>query len=386
VDPDCGDDCRPPEIITQPGPFAPNLPERPLTMCAPAVTCPATHALRQDPRSARPHLVADQVLADSPDEPGHGVGRRWTAVPDLLRSGPTDAHVVVEIDDDRRASLRFGDGETGRRPEARSRFHATFRIGNGADGNVGAGAISRLVTLDRTLDGISIGVRNPMPATGGTDPETTDQARLLAPHSFRRVLARAVTPADYATIIEHDFPEVQRANATARFTGSHTEMLVAVDQLGARTASSDLLDRIARHLDRYRRIGHDVSVVAAVDVAIELAMLVCVDPAQLRAPVELAVRRALSSGVNADGSIGYFHPDRRTFGGGVYVSEIVAAVQALDGVASVTVTRLNRRFEPPMDELEDGVLTLGPLEIARLDDDRSQPELGVLELTMGGGR
>jgi len=35
---------------------------------------------------------------------------RWWPQPDLLSSGPTDPHFVVEVDEDRRPHLRFGDG------------------------------------------------------------------------------------------------------------------------------------------------------------------------------------------------------------------------------------------------------------------------------------
>jgi len=68
------------------------------------------------------------------------------------------------------------------------------------------------------------------------------------------------------------------------------------------------------------------------------------------------------------------------------VSRIVAAVQALEGVASVTLTRLERLDAGSFGELDAGVLTLAPLEVARLDADPNYPENGVLRLTVRGGR
>jgi hypothetical protein len=61
-------------------------------------------------------------------------------------------------------------------------------------------------------------------------------------------------------------------------------------------------------------------------------------------------------------------------------------VQQLAGVESVMVRALHRLFEGPMGEIEQGVLALGPLEIARLDNDRSLPEHGVLTIETRGGR
>ncbi|MDT8320735.1 MAG: putative baseplate assembly protein, partial [Xanthomonadales bacterium] len=113
---------------------------------------------------------------------------------------------------------------------------------------------------------------------------------------------------------------------------------------------------------------------------------VCVKPGYLRAHVRAGVLDAFSNRLRADGSKGYFHPDRLTFGEAVYVSRLAAAAQAVTGVESVAVTRLQRRFEAANGELENGLLPLRPLEIARLDNDPDFPEHGRLDLVMGGGR
>jgi hypothetical protein len=81
-----------------------------------------------------------------------------------------------------------------------------------------------------------------------------------------------------------------------------------------------------------------------------------------------------------------FHPDNLTFGVGVRLSRIVAAVQALEGVTSVEVTRLRRLDHPDAGELAAGLLPIGALEVAQLAGDPSLPEHGRLTLVMGGGR
>jgi hypothetical protein len=65
---------------------------------------------------------------------------------------------------------------------------------------------------------------------------------------------------------------------------------------------------------------------------------------------------------------------------------LVAAAMAVPGVQNVVVTRLERLYAGPNGELEAGFLPLGPLEVARLDNDPSFPERGRLELDMRGGR
>ena len=64
----------------------------------------------------------------------------------------------------------------------------------------------------------------------------------------------------------------------------------------------------------------------------------------------------------------------------------MAEIQAIDGVESVRVAKLERLFEGPRGELEKGVLETGPFEIARLDNDPSLPENGLLTIEMRGGR
>ena len=75
------------------------------------------------------------------------------------------------------------------------------------------------------------------------------------------------------------------------------------------------------------------------------------------------------------------------------MSRLVAVVQALPGVQNVTVTELERfeisepAVDIPGDELpSNSVLTLGPFEIARLDNDPNFPENGLLVLDIRGGR
>jgi hypothetical protein len=161
---------------------------------------------------------------------------------------------------------------------------------------------------------------------------------------------------------------------------------VAVDRLGTEERDPVLLSDVATQLERYRRIGHDLAVVPASYVALDLALTVCALPGFLRAHVKVAVLDVLSARRLPDGRLGLFHPDNESFGREVALSTIVAAVQAVPGVESVTVTRLQRLDEPPAGELEQGFLRLGRGEIARLANDPNVPELGRLTLDVRGGR
>jgi hypothetical protein len=328
----------------------------------------------QDPRIA----VANVSISS---EPVHG----WESRYDLLASGADDKHFVVEIDNFGNAHVRFGNGALGFQPPAGMTFNVTYRVGNGIAGNVGAGSISRMVLDQTTLSGVNIKVRNPLAAAGGTQPEPIVEAKLFAPHSFRKELRRAVIANDYQTIAARN-SKLQRAAGVLIWTGSWYEADVAVDPIGSGATGEPLLSEIQISLERYRRLGHDLHLEAAEYVPLLLALEVCVLPHYQAAHVKAALLDVLSNRVLAGGKRGFFHPDNVTFGEGVYLSRIMAAAQAVTGVECVRVKKFQRLFEPANHEIANGVLPLRTTEIAQLDNDPNFPERGRLEIHMGGGR
>jgi hypothetical protein len=381
-------DCvgSPGEISVVPGPFRPRLERTRVTFGQPLAADDPSNRLWQ-PAATRPDQYVRLAL---PQVSLAGVlaGQReqaWQAVYDLLASGPDDRHFVVEIDNEGAAHLRFGDGELGFAPAAGTSFAATYRIGNGKAGNVGAETIAHLV-----LDGYSTGastlrVRNPLPARGGTEPEPLAEARLYAPHLLRKKIERAITADDYRTIAERR-SELQRAAAELRWTGSWYEACVAVDPLGSEAIEEGNLAAIAHFLEQVRRIGHDLSVVQADYVPLDLKLHVCAFPHFERADIKAALLEVFSARLLPGGKRGFFHPDRLSFGDGVTLSSIVAAAQAVPGVQCAMVVRLQRLYEAPNHEIDNGILPLRSWEIAQLDNDPSFPERGRLEIVVEGGR
>ncbi len=316
-------------------------------------------------------------------------GRRFCWIPqiDLLASEHDDRHFVCEIDNEQLAWLRFGDGECGLMPEAASAFCASYRVGNGTAGNVGAESVSHIVCRREKITGVDLTVRNPFPAAGGMAPEPMEEAKLFAPTAFRDRLMRAVIADDYAEIAKREFvTELQRAAASLVWTGSWYEADVAVDPFGSEKAGHKLLEHVECTLQQYRRMGHDLEVSPARYVPIELELTICILPNYLRGHIKQELLAIFSNRILPGGRLGYFHPDNLSFGTGIYLSRIVAAAQAVTGVRSARVTKLNRLFEPPNRELENGVLPLNSVEIAQLDNDPSFPERGRLSIILQGGR
>jgi len=339
--------------------------------------------LDQNPHAAIPQvkrLVGARAARRDTDVAG------WRARNDLIDSGGEDRHFAVEIDNMGRAWLRFGDGDLGRSPEPGTNFEVTYRFGNGPSGNVGAEAISHFLFRRNLINGgVKLEPRNPLPAQGGVAPETLDEAKTFAPYAAQSELLRAVTAEDYGRLAGYH-PGVQRAAATLRWTGSWHEVVVAIDPLGEVQAGERLRREIEEYLLPYRRVGHDVRVAAARYVPLDLELLVRVRPTFLRGHVEGALSDLFSNRTLPSGQRGFFHPDEVSFGEPIYISKIVARAQSTTGVESVTVTRCQRLYERAQQEVETGVMTLDPLEIARLDNDPDRPENGRLRLVMRGGR
>jgi len=383
-----------PARVPDAGPYRPVLPmaplafvappwpaDRPATPAAPGMMQGASLATQTDPADALP-AVTSLVSTESG-------GLSWTPRADLLGSDRFAADFVVETDSEGAAHLRFGDGELGLAPESGSTFTARYRIGGGRAGNVGGGALGRVAPaqgLVATLAGNHVRLWNPLPATGGVDPEPVEHVKLVAPFAFRRQ-ERAVTEADYADVTER-MAGVQQAAATVRWTGSWYTAFVTVDRTAAAAAAEaeDAFEADARTwLDLFRMAGTDVEVDGPVPMPIDLALQVCVATGHFAADVEEALRGALGSRPLPGGTRGFFHPDNFTFGQPVFLSQVYRSALAVPGVSSVNATRFQRWGARAVRELEDGVIVPGRLEIARLDDDPNFPENGRLELDMTGG-
>jgi len=369
--------------------FQPALRRANLTFSAPYTTTSgaATGVVVQDPRASVAQVTFDEVRPGLP-------AVRWEPRTDLLDSDPLDRHFAVEVDDERVAHVRFGEAL-----EAGGSFRAQYRIGSGRAGNVGADAIRHIVSRGGFVTGHGLDVRNPLAAAGGLDPEPVADVRLTAPHAFRATLERAVTADDYARLAERD-PRVQRASGRIAWNGSRQSVVVAIDPLGRIDAEPRLLSELKRFLFRYRRIGHDLEVVAAAYVPLALAIDVRVQDGYLRGHVLAALLDTFSNRRLPGGALGFFHPDRMSFGENVYPSRIVAAAQRVEGVDSAAIRTLTRfedrppaptRRGDPVDArseavLVKGVLELSSFEIARLDNDPDSPERGSVRIDLEGGR
>lgn len=317
----------------------------------------------------------------------------WTPVNDLLESSGFDRNFVVEIDNSDQGILRFGDDEYGRSVFGALAFQAVYRIGNGAAGNVGAEALGHLALTP--LVNVFTTVRNPLAARDGADPETIASVQQWAPQAFRVEQFRAVTEADYA-VVAQKLPQVQSAVASFRWTGSWYTVFVGVQPSnitnlvrkpnGVTLLTDSLRQTVLQFLTSYRQTGYDLEIRSPQFLPLEIDLSVCTAPGYFRGDVEQSVLNALSSRLLANGTRGFFYPGNWVFGQSLYLSQIYAAVQAVQGVDSLEVTVFRQFGQPDNGELAKGVIGAGPWQIVQLDNDPNFQEHGVLKVTMLGGK
>jgi hypothetical protein len=307
----------------------------------------------------------------------------WAARRDLLESGPFSRDFIIETTIDGGAMVRFGDQVDGLSPAAGTVLVPRGRFGVGPSGNIGRDALAHVV-LPLAQQGARLSVTNPLPAQGGAAPERVSAIRIAAPEAFRRI-ERAVTGADYAETAKRH-TEVANAVGIPRWTGAWQTMLVYVDRKGGTPVDESFRRALLEHMERYRLIGFDVSLRGAVTAPLDVELLVCAKPDQLRSTVAKRVRDALRPSGGASGVFGFFHADNFTFGSPLYLSRLIASVMTVEGVQSVTPRKFQRLRRLSQDELADGVIRPSDLEVLQLDDDPNFPERGRLVLAMAGGR
>lgn len=295
---------------------------------------------------------------------------QWTLRRDLLSSGPFDMDFTVDMEEDRRASLRFGSGVQGKQPKPGDRFQVTYRVGGGEPGNVRSDTITHIVTEETAI----IGVRNPLAAQGGTEPESIEEVREVAPYAFR-VQQCCVTEADYATIaMQH--PQVQNAVARLRWIGNSPVACIYVQREQGKPVDVPFIAELRHFVDGYRLAGHTLEIRGPYFVGLRVALRVQLQRYAARSVVERALAKTLGAG-------GFFSPDNFTFGLPIYQSKLIAAVMAVSGVQQVSVQQFCR-FDLTTPACEEDI-SPGPLEIVRLDNDESAPYNGTLHIQLEGG-
>lgn len=120
----------------------------------------------------------------------------YLEVDNFLNSTATDKHFTIAVDQNDRATIRFGNAVNGSIPQGS--ITVSYKTGGGEAGNVEVGTITVIDGnfTDVLANPVTVTVTNVAKASGGADRQTIEQIRQLAPESLR-VLNRTVAREDY---------------------------------------------------------------------------------------------------------------------------------------------------------------------------------------------
>jgi len=255
-------------------------------------------------------------------------GVKWDETESFTGLDPTAHAYLTTISDDAQATVIFGNGKQGARlPTGVDNVKATYRVGIGRVGNLKGGQLT--LAISRPLG--TKDVNNPLPATGGADPETIHHARENIPVALL-ALDRLVSVQDYADFTR-TFGGVTKASATSLPGGDLPLVHVTIAGDGDHEVdeNSELFRNLAEALQTYGDPYQQVMIANCERIIAGLHAKVVIDSHYLWDNVEPVIRALL---------LDRFGFDRSVLGARLYASAITAAIQSVPGVVFVDLEPL----------------------------------------------
>ncbi len=257
----------------------------------------------------------------------------WHETSTLFTAKANDPSYVLRIDESGAGLIQFGDGKRGARlPTGQENVRARYRKGIGTAGNLKAGQLSQLLIRPLGLKAVS----NPLAATGGVEPDSTNHARRNMPLGVR-TLGRVVSLRDY-----EDFARAYTgiAKAQAAVLNTHAGRTVVITVAGdqGQQPSVQSLDKLINALKQNGDPGVRCEVLVYKPVTFSVALRIKHHPDHERAIVLKNVEDALRAAFNFDA---------RDFGQPVARSEVITIVQKVAGVLGVDLDRFDQCTDKP---------------------------------------
>ena len=259
----------------------------------------------------------------------------WTLQESLVFSREGQKDFVVEIDEEDRATVIFGDGTFGAIPARDAEIKASYRVGGGSHGNVAPDTIQTIVD-DPQLALIGATITNPSPATGGAERESIEHAVQHAPGVFRS-LKRAVTAEDYKALAL-DFKGVGKVRAEA--TNWYVVKL-HVGPEGGGNVSDVLKANLLAYFEDKRPITTRIEIQDVDYVKIYVTAQIGVSRYYSWEDTKEKVRETAGQ---------LLHFDNVDFGQTIHLSKFYEAIEAIEGVEYVTISEFT---DKPPEERKD---------------------------------
>lgn len=195
----------------------------------------------------------------------------------IFGGGSEDISALCDFDVNKALVNRVGDFinnlSLGITPSANSTMFIQYRVGGGADTNIGPNVLTNVNQVELIVNGSntttnqrvsnSLTVNNPLPALGGKDEPSIEELRNLVRYNFSSQ-NRAVTLEDYKTrigLMPGEFGVPFRSNVMEEQNKVKVSILSLGDDGGISSASNQTLrNNIATYLSDYRMLNDFVEV------------------------------------------------------------------------------------------------------------------------------
>jgi hypothetical protein len=266
------------------------------------------------------------------------LGREWERVADLAGAGPGGAVHTVETEPGRQVRLRVGDGREGAALPAGTPVVLRYRVGVGSLGDQPPGAVTQLVGEHPAV----LDTENPLPLTGGTDPEGLERTKARARGGLH-ALRRAVSAADVAALAS-TFGGIRAAAVLRGATGRRRALTVVVcAETGEATTAAELAE-VRAFLEARTPPGTAVTVVDRGVVPVRARLRLVVAPGGDPLAVLRAAHERLGEAPAAPP--GLLDPGVSPLGRDLAASDLYRALDGVPDLAGAVVDALARADAP----------------------------------------
>ena len=303
---------------------------------------------------------------------------KWKQVQHIIDSGSSYQVFTTFNDVNNNVFIQFGNGVSGLIPITFQEIRANYTVGGGSIGNI----LGSTLTNIELVPGLStnqfsafvsvITVTNPDVATGGTDPDSIDVVRYLAP-IYLRSNTRAVTLSDFASLAIG--AGAGKANAVSGDTWTSVTMYIApkrnasdndlspgIDNLGPTAEFTALAATVVNALTPRTLIGTTLSVQPPSYVDVIVAIQYTGLPQYTTTEIESEIKAALIS------DYGYYN---NYFAQIIYQQDIEYTLNGLNSVKTAKVVILHREGDTGLNTLvgaaneifrfQEANISLGPI-------------------------
>lgn len=228
--------------------------------------------------------------------------------------------------------------------KSNSTLYVQYRVGGGADANLGSNVLTTVNLVDMSVTGFdntinaavksSLSVTNPIPALGGRDEPSVDEVRNLVKYNFS-AQNRAVTIKDYQSRVSLMPGEFGVPFRTGVFEEQNKVMVYILgldsDAKLSNMSTSTLKDNIATYLANYRMLNDYVSIGDGQIVNLGFEFDLFIDKEYPSSQIITSVITAVTE---------YFNINNRQMGENIYLGNLIESVNNVAGVTNVIDLRV----------------------------------------------